>query len=149
MFDAWYSVLGPFWTLFVALSVFLMVVSWWRNGLECSCSLKLLPLQKPAVGRLDLCSEGRTWCHGVLVRLWIKFTLEHPFKSAARGDCSVPSGGGNPPSVSSFSCSYTVCAAYTMCYFIYFILFFTFECCILLLLFVFILGYLYRQREYG
>ena len=64
MFDASNYVLGSlalFWALFVAMSGFLMAVSWWRHRLQCIVImwsfLRLLKLHKLAVRKL---------CHNVL-----------------------------------------------------------------------------------
>ena len=80
MFDASNYVLGPYlycfwslvllWALFVAMSRFLMGVSWWRHRLQCivivGSFLRLLKLHKLAVGKLDLSRGGLTQCHGML-----------------------------------------------------------------------------------
>ena len=54
----------------MAMSGFLMAVSWWRYRLQCivivRSFLRLLKLHKLAVGKLDLSSGGLTRCHSVL-----------------------------------------------------------------------------------
>ena len=54
----------------MAMSGFLMVVSWWRNRLQCivivRSFLRLLKLHKLAAGKLKLSSGGLARCHGVL-----------------------------------------------------------------------------------
>ena len=54
----------------MAMSGFLMVVSWWRYRLQCivivRSYLRLLTLRKLAVGKLDLTRVGLTRCHGVM-----------------------------------------------------------------------------------
>ena len=69
---------------------FLMVVSCWRRILKCIVImwsfLRLLNLHKLAVRKLDL-SYSVSWC----VRLWIKLTVECPFKVSPRNQLRAAS----------------------------------------------------------
>ena len=54
----------------MAMSGFLMAVSWWRHRLQgiviVKSFLRLLKLHKLKFGQLDLSRGDLTWCHGVL-----------------------------------------------------------------------------------